>query len=109
MASPLNTFITVATNVTTTLTKIYEAPAETTSIVLLAQATNVDPTYTASITFIINISGADYELVSNFPIPNNDAAALLSGKLVIQSGSSVWCNADVPDRLKITLSILETT
>ena len=109
MASPLNTFITVARNVTTTLTQIYQAPAETTSIVLLAQATNVDPAFTASITFITRISGADYELVSNFPIPNNDAAALLSGKLVIQSGDSVWCEASYMDRLKITLSILETT
>lgn len=107
MASPLNTFISVAANITTANTTIYTCPAETTAIVLLAQATNINSSNDGNITFYSSMNG-NTELAKNFTIPVGDAAALLSGKLVITAGNSIGASANANSVLKLTLSILET-
>lgn len=107
MASPLNTFKSVAANITTVPTNIYTCPAETTAIVLLAQATNTNGTDDGNITFYSSVNG-NTELAKDFTIPVGDAAGLLSGKLVIEEGESIGCYANANSVLKITLSILET-
>jgi hypothetical protein len=48
------------------------------------------------------------ELAKDFTIPVGDAAALLSGKLVIEAGNSIGVYANANSILKLTLSILET-
>ena len=106
MASPLNTFKSVASNLTTPTT-IYTCPAETTAIVLLAQATNTNNTDDGNITFYSSVNG-NTELAKDFTIPVGDAAGLLSGKLVIEEGQSVGAYANATGVLKLTLSILET-
>ena len=108
MASPLNTFKSYAANITTVATNIYTCPAETTAIVLLAQATNIHATNDANITFYSSVNG-NTELAKDFTIPVGDSAALLSGKLVIEAGNSIGVYANANSVLKITLSILETT
>ena len=107
MASPLNTFKSVAANITTVATDIYTCPAETTAIVLLAQATNINASNDGNITFYSSING-NTELAKDFTIPVGDAAGLLSGKLVIEEGESIGCYANANSTLKLTLSILET-
>jgi hypothetical protein len=107
VASPLNTFKSVAANITTVATNIYTCPAETTAIVLLAQATNIDSTNSGNITFYSSING-NTELVKDFTIPVGDSAALLSGKLVVTAGNSIGVYANANSVLKLTLSILET-
>jgi hypothetical protein len=107
VASPLNTFKSYAANVTTVPTDIYTCPIDTTSIVLLAQATNIDSTNSGNITFYSSMNG-NTELAKNFTIPVGDSAALLSGKLVIEAGNSIGVYANANSVLKITLSILET-
>ncbi len=107
MASPLNTFISVATDVTDSLATIYTCPAETTAIVLLAQATNINSNAAGNITFTSSVNGGT-ELVKDFTIPVGDAAGLLSGKLVITAGNSVSVSANANSVIKLTLSILET-
>ena len=107
MASPLNTFKSVAADITTVPTNIYTCPAETTAIVLLAQATNVNALNDGNITFYSSING-NTELAKDFTIPVGDSAALLSGKLVIEAGNSIGVYANANSVLKITLSILET-
>lgn len=107
MASPLNTFRSVATNITTVPADIYTCPAETTAIVLLAQATNISAADSGNITFYSSING-NTELAKDFTIPVGDAAGLLSGKLVIEEGESIGCYANANSVLKLTLSILET-
>ena len=107
MASPLNTFKSVAANITTVPTNLYTCPAETTAIVLLAQATNVNGSDNGNITFYSSING-NTELAKDFTIPVGDSAALLSGKLVIEAGNSIGVYANANSVLKITLSILET-
>lgn len=107
MASPLNTFKSYAADITTVPTDIYTCPAETTAIVLLAQATNVDATNDANITFYSSVNG-NTELAKDFTIPVGDSAALLSGKLVVEANNSIGVFANANSVLKITLSILET-
>lgn len=107
MASPLNTFISVAANITTVPTDVYTCPAETTAIVLLAQAVNTNNTDDGNITFYSSING-NTELAKDFTIPVGDSAGLLSGKLVVTEGNSIGCFANANGVLKLTLSILET-
>ena len=107
MASPLNTFKSVAANITTVSANIYTCPAETTAIVLLAQATNVDSSNSGNITFYSTVNG-NTELVKDFTIPVGDAASLLSGKLVIEAGESVGASANANNVIKLTMSILES-
>jgi hypothetical protein len=107
MASPINTFKSLAIEVTTTPNIFYTAPVDTTTIVLLAQATNVGNS-DAEITFYTRKNNVNTELVKNFVIPVKDAASLLQGKLVIEPGSSVGVVGTANNVLKLTLSILET-
>ena len=107
MASSLNTFKSVAANITTVATNVYTCPAETTAIVLLAQATNVNASDDGNITFYSSING-NTELAKDFTIPVGDSAALLTGKLVVEAGNSIGVYANANSVLKLTLSILET-
>lgn len=107
MASPINTFKSLAVNVTTSSQIVYTAPVDTTTIVLLAQATNVGA-QSAGITFFMRRGGVDTELVEDFVIPVADAASLLNGKLVIEPGSSIGVLGTANGILKLTVSYLET-
>ncbi len=107
MASSLNTFKSVAANITTVATNVYTCPADTTAIVLLAQATNVNASDDGNITFYSSVNG-NTELAKDFTIPVGDSAALLTGKLVVEAGNSIGVYANANSVLKLTLSILET-
>lgn len=102
-AAPLNTFKSVTADLTTTEEILYTAPAQTTSIVILAQVASVSNT-TSTVTF----SSSNTEIVNEFEIPENDAASLLDGKLVVETGESISAFASANNSLKLTLSILET-
>jgi hypothetical protein len=107
VASPLNTFKSYAANITTVPSNVYTCPADTTAIVLLAQATNVNASNDGNITFYTSMNG-NTELAKDFTIPVGDSAALLSGKLVVEAGNSIGVYANANSVLKLTLSILET-
>lgn len=107
MALALNVFKTVTANLTTSPTVIYTAPTGYTGIVLMAQVTNVTSTTTAA-TISYDNGVAVTELLKDFSIPGNDAAAALTGKLVIPTGKTFLVSAAANSRLKITMSVLET-
>jgi hypothetical protein len=107
MASPLNTFKSVAVDVTTAGNTFYTTPVDTTTIVLLAQATNVGSS-PGNVTFSSSINGGT-ELVKDFTVPVGDAADLLTGKLVVEAGQSMSVSASANATIKLTVSILETT
>ncbi len=88
-------------------TNVYTCPADTTAIVLLAQATNINASDDGNITFYSSING-NTELTKDFTIPVGDSAALLTGKLVVEAGNSIGVYANANSVLKLTLSILET-
>ena len=109
MATPINTFKTVTAELTTTSEALYTAPAITSTIILMAQVSNI-ATAPANVTAVHYDSDTlvATELVKNFTVPEADAVGVLVGKLVLTPGQSFYANASVNDHLKITLSLLET-
>lgn len=118
MATPLNTFKTK-----THLIKaksagsdpggtdfVYEVPAGTTAIILMAQVTNVANVATRNVTFVHwnPSTGEATELVKDFPVQINDAVGVLTGKLIVEQENQIMVWADAADELKLTLSFLES-
>lgn len=108
MAIALNVFKTVTATITTTNSTVYTAPASYTGIILMAQITNITGT-TASVT-MTHFDGisTETELLKNFAVPGNDSIAGLTGKLVLQTGSSIKLIASANSTFKIVLSIVES-
>ena len=106
MASSINTFKSYAVDVTTVANTFYTTPPATTTIVLLAQATNVGAAE-ANITFSSSLNGTT-EIVNDYTIPVGDAAGLLTGKLVLEPGITMSVVASANNAIKLTVSILET-
>lgn len=113
MALALNVFKTITNVVSTSPVGIYTAPVGYTGVVLLAQVANI-----GSSSQDISLAHQRYnkrtlvttttELLQNFPIPGNDTANLLSGKLVLESGDSIVISGSDASNLKFVGSILET-
>jgi hypothetical protein len=107
MAVPLNTFITRNAVLSTSPEVIYTAPANVSAIILMAQLANISEDGVAT-TFIHNSGAVNTELISDYVIPGNDAASALTGKLVLQTGQRIIAFANENNRIKLTLSILES-
>ena len=109
MATPLNTFKTVTTELTTSNQTLYTSPTGITSIVLMAQAANVSNNVTSVVFSHYDVSTTtETELVKNYEIPPFDASGLLTGKLVIETGDSLKASVSANNSIKLTLSILES-
>lgn len=120
---PLNVFKTkTAVLTTSTATAVYTAPIGVTSIVLMAQVSNIT-TETQIVTFghfrnlpvLADSQGNGAQagsifssLTKEFPIPANDAASMITGKMIIESLDSVRAFAGKANSLQLTMSILET-
>lgn len=121
---PLNTFKTKTALLTTSTTAtVYTAPIGVTSIVLMAQISNLSTT-TQSVTFshhrnrpiLADAQGNGFQagntdsfLVKNFAIPKGDAGSVLSGKLILESLDSIRCGGGTSTgTLQLVLSVLET-
>ena len=83
------------------------APSGYTSIILMAQVTNIT-TSPANVVFGWNNVTTNTELVYNLSVPQNDAVNVLTGKLILQNAHSVYASASSTNTLKITLSVLES-
>ena len=105
---PLNSFKTKALELTTATTTVYTTPNAVTTIVLGAQATNlVDIPVSVRIALILN--GTEFILLKDFEIPANDAADVITGKLVIPTGGIMTASAGADGGVNLVLSILETS
>ena len=113
MAGQVNTFKTVTANITTSNTVVYTTPYGITSIILMAQVANVtESNHNVSFTHISNRGeddGEKTELLKNYTVLKNDAATLLTGKLIVQQNNSVEIYSSSNNALKLTMSVLETT
>ena len=107
-AIPLNTFKTIIANVTTSANVIYTCPAGVTTVVLLAQVSNINNANTINVTAAHKRGANTTRLIANAQIPIQDAASLLMGKLVLETGDGFSIQANANDSAEITLSILET-
>lgn len=129
MATPLNAFKTRTWSLRDSDASqgklIYTVPAGVTSIVLMAQISNVDSAdRSVPFTFIHKDVGTGIEtpLVNRLPVQPNDAVSPLTGKLIIQEGNQIMAyshsllsrqagppgKGDTDDSLKLTLSLLES-
>jgi len=111
MALALNIFKTVTQVVPTSSVGIYTAPVGYAGVVLLAQVANTgSQTETVTFSHQRSISGiaVTTEIVKDFPIPANDTASFLNGKLVLESNDILVISGSSSSDLKFTGSILET-
>jgi len=107
MSAALNTFKTYTANLTTSSTTIYTAPSGYTTVVLLAQVSNIsNNTITIASSHLRGI--VPTVLITGAQVPINDAINLLSGKLVLQTGDSITATASANNSAQAILSILET-
>lgn len=104
---PLNAFKTVTATLTTSMTDVYTAPVGVSSIILTAQIANI--TTTAGSATFAHVAGSTVtELIKDYEIPAKDAASATTGKLVLESGQKIRVAADQNNKMKLTLSILES-
>jgi hypothetical protein len=103
----INVFKNVTANLTTSGATLYTAPTGYTGIVLLAQISNLTGNTVAASMFVQQ-GGSQTSLATDFDIPANDAAGMLSGKLVLEVGQQIFASASANASAQITLSILES-
>lgn len=113
MALALNNYQTITGIVTANSESvgIYTAPTGYSAIILLAQATNIGGnTHTVNFNHVRTRTGTAVttELLLGFPVPANDAANLLAGKLVLETGDSLVIKSSSNTDVKFISSILET-
>lgn len=114
-------YVSTATSKTSAMT-VYTAPVGVTSIVLMAQIANTsNETQTITVahwrnkTVLRDAQGYGFQagktpsiLVKDFVIPPNDAASVLSGKLIVEELDSIRAYASSTGTCQVVLSILET-
>lgn len=107
---PLNVFKSQSANLSSNVELLYSTPQDITTIVLMAQVANISNT-ASNVTFLYKSSntGPATELVKGFVIYPNDAGSVLTGKLVLEQYQEIYAQAGDDDKLKITLSLLETS
>ena len=112
-AVALNTFKTVRHLVTDSTVGIYTSPIGVASIILYAQAINVDPD--DNVRFVTLSHGRpneedlpDFEIIKDGPVIPNDALNLLTGRLVLETGDELKVSGNTTGDVKVVISILET-
>lgn len=105
---PLNSFKTTTFNVTTVDSTVYTTPAGVTTVILLAQISNVHATDVVKVSATHVRSGNVTSIIKNTSIPPEDAASLLTGKLILQAGDSFTVSASANSKGQLLLSYLET-
>lgn len=110
MSGALNIFKTVTANITTTPTSVYTVPIGYSTVVLMAQITNIGNS-TANISAGLvrtGSTGPSTSLISGALIPTNDAISVLTGRLIMNYGDDFQVSAASDDSSQLTLSVLET-
>lgn len=107
MAIAINIFKTVTANVTTTGNVVYSAPSGYSSVVLLAQVSNIGNN-TITVSADHARSGNYTNILTNGELPANDSMNLLFGKLILQTGDGFRVSASDNNSAQLLLSVLET-
>lgn len=104
----VNVFRNVADNLTTGGLEIYTAPAGYSAIVLSAQISNTTSSTVPVTLGLLDVDSSYTSLLTSFDVPGNDAVNGVVGKLVLETGQSVFASAGDDTSLKIVLSVLES-
>jgi hypothetical protein len=107
MSGALNLFRTTLVNITTTTATVYTPPLGYATVVLLAQVSNngID---TVQVSASILRSSVSTSLVNNYSIAANDAASVLTGRLIMTFGDELQLTASDDTSAQLVLSYLET-
>lgn len=107
MPGALNIFKTTLVDITTTTTTVYTPPLGYATVVLLAQISNngID---TIQVSANILRSSVSTSLISNYNVPINDAASILTGRLIMVFGDELQLSASDDTSGQLVLSYLET-
>jgi hypothetical protein len=113
MATALNVFKTITSNLTDADMLLYQAPLRKTSIFLSVQATNLTSNVvTVSFYHGANtaLANAKTALAKNFKIPSGDSMAVVSpgSKLVLETGQKVYASASANNAVQMLMSVLES-
>ena len=93
----------------TTAADVYECPASTKAIVLLAQVSNTTASSaTATVQWTDSSNSAVVtRLITATPVPANQSMSAISGKLVLEAGDKIQALGGTALAIELTLSILE--
>ena len=111
MSGALNLFKTTLVDITTTTTTVYTPPLGYATVVLLAQVSNTGGDTVQVSAGIRRTTGnvtASTSLINNYSIPVDDAASILTGRLILQYGDSLQLSASANTSAQLVLSYLET-
>lgn len=110
MSGALNVFKTVTANLTITNTAVYTPPIGYSSVILLAQISNIDVANSVQISAQLGRTGGNVStvLVGNITIPSDDAINVLTGRLIMTFGDTFRVSASANASAQLTLSLLET-
>jgi hypothetical protein len=109
MPAALNNFRTVTATVTNSIANVYTAPQGYSTVVLLAQVSNLTGSTITVSGNIYQITGNNVSLVKSALLPSNDAINLVGGRLILQTGDSFAVGANVNGASQLVLSLLETS
>jgi hypothetical protein len=104
----VNVFRNNAVDITAGGLNIYTAPAGYSAIVLAAQISNTTSGTVAVSLGLLDVDSSFTSLLTDFDVPGNDAVNGLVGKLVLQTGQSLFVSAGDDTSLKLVLSVLES-
>lgn len=107
----LNVFKTVTADLTTQDSLLYTAPIRKTSIILMVQASNITSNTTTLSFYHASTSNVKVALAKNFKIPPGDSASVIgggTGKLVLESGQSIFASASANNHIQLVMSILDS-
>jgi hypothetical protein len=111
MALALNVYKTITQVIPTSSVGIYTAPVGYSGVVLLAQIANIsNSTETITVSHERSVAGTAVttEIVKDFPVPGNDTANILNGKLIMETNDIIKVSGSSGTDLKFIGSILET-
>ena len=107
MSGALNLFRTTLADVTTSTTTVYTPPLGYATVVLMAQVSNTGNA-TIQISADILRLGNTTSLISGASVPTNDAASVLTGRLILQYGDQLQFTSSDDTSGQLVLSYLET-
>jgi hypothetical protein len=110
MSGALNVFKTVTANITTSSESVYTPPIGYSSVILLAQISNINLANSVQISAQLGRSAGNVSttLVGNITIPTDDAINVLTGRLIMNFGDTFRVSASANASAQLTLSLLET-
>ena len=104
----VNVFRNITHDITAGGLDVYTAPAGYSAIVLAAQISNTTSSTVAVSLGLLDVDSSFTALITDFNVPGNDAVNGIVGKLILQTGQSLFVSAGDNTSLKLVLSILES-